>query len=77
VTSIHRLGKTAIVNLLISNDDIANNSKYISQMIQESTTELVVFPLIGKGQDDLIAAITEELGGSLKRRSMTLMRKHL
>jgi len=77
VTSIYNLNKTAIISLLISDDDVAMASKQIVRMIHESVVDTVVFPLVGKGQSDLIQAITDELGGSLKRRSMTLMRRHL
>jgi hypothetical protein len=77
VTSIYHLDKTAIISLLISDNDVETTSKQIARMVQESVVEKVVLPLVGKGQSDLIEAIANELGGSLKRRSMTLMRRHL
>ena len=77
VAGIYNLDTTAIISLLISDDDIAMTSKQIVRMIQESVVDKVVFPLVGKGQSDLIEAVSDELGGSLKRRSMTLLRRHL
>ncbi len=80
VTSIYYSGKTAIIGLIISDDDFYEEglaSRFIANMVRESDVESVILPLTGNGQGRLIAAVADELGGSLKRRSMTLMRKRL
>jgi hypothetical protein len=77
VTSIQPLGDTSIINLLVSDEDITIASKQIAQSIKEIKVSKVILPFVGKGQCDLIERLSEELGGSLKRRSLTLFRKHL
>lgn len=80
VTSIYYSGKTAIIGLIISDDDFTEDgmaSSLVAEMIRETDAEKLILPLIGDGQDKLIEALADELGGSLKRRSMTLMRKQL
>jgi len=80
VTSIYYSGKTAIIGLIISDDEFYEEgmaSKLIAKMVRESDVESVILPLIGDGQNKLIEAVAGELGGSLKRRSMTLMRRTL
>jgi len=80
VTSIYYSGKTAIIGLLISDDDFAEDgraSRLIAEMVRNSEAEMLILPLTGNGQGGLIEAVVDELGGSLKRRSMTLMRKRL
>jgi hypothetical protein len=77
VASFYHLDKTAIVSFLISDDDVATAAIQIARMVRESAVDKVVFPLVGKGQIDLIEAVADGLGGSLNRRSMTLMRKDL
>jgi hypothetical protein len=80
VTSIYYSGKTAIIGLLISDDDFTDDgraSRMIAEMVRNSDAENLILPLIGDGQNNLIAAVADELGGSLKRRSITLMRKRL
>ena len=77
VTSMYVQDKMAIISLLISDDDITTASTHIARMVRESVVDKVVLPLVGNGQHDLIEAVADELGGSLKRRSMTLMRRNL
>ena len=80
VTSIYYSGNTAIIGLIISDDDFNDDeraSRMIAEMVRNSDAETVILPLIGDGQNNLIAAVSDELGGSLKRRSITLMRKRL
>ncbi len=80
VTSIYYSGKTAIIGLLISDDDFTDDgraSRMIAEMVRNSDAENLILPLIGDGQNNLIAAVADELGGFLKRRSITLMRKRL
>ena len=80
VTSIYYSGKTAIIGLLISDDDFTDDgraSRMIAEMVRNSDAKTLILPLIGDGQSNLIKALADELGGSLKRRSMTLMRKRL
>jgi len=80
VTSIFHFGKTASLGLVISDDDFVDEgitSRLIAKMVREFDVDNITLPLIGKGQRNLVKAVTDELGGSLKRRSMTLMRKPL
>ncbi len=80
VTSIYYSGKVAIIGLIISDDgftDDGRTPRMIAEMVRNSDAETLILPLIGDGQNNLIAAVSDELGGSLKRRSMTLMRKRL
>jgi len=80
VTSIFHFGKHAYIGLIISDDEFADDgiaSRLIAKMVREFDVENLTLPLIGKGQSNLVKAVTDELGGSLKRRSMTLMRKPL
>ncbi len=80
VTSIFHFGKTASLGLIISDDEFSDEgiaSRLIAKMVREFDVENLTLPLIGKGQGNLVKAVTDELGGSLKRRSMTLMRKPL
>lgn len=80
VTSIFKVDTTAIIGLIISDEDFIESGlvpRRIAQLVKEKNTEKLVLPLIGKGQNDLIKAIADELGGSLKKRSMTLMCKNL
>jgi hypothetical protein len=80
VTSIYYSGKTAIIGLIISDDDFTEDGRaprMIAEMVRNSDAETLILPLIGDGQNNLIEAVADELGGSLKRRSMTLMRKRL
>jgi len=77
VTSFYHWDKTAIVSFLISDDDVATAAIQIARMVRESDVDKVVLPLVGKSQTDLIKAVADDLGGSLKRRSMTLMRRDL
>ncbi len=77
VTSIYHLDNTAIISLAISDDDVTLAAKQIARMLRETEANKVVLPLVGKGQSDLMEALTDELGGSLKSRSLTLMRRHL
>lgn len=77
VTSIYHLDKTAIISLVISDDDVTLAAKQIARMVRETEVNKVILPLVGTGQSDLMEALTDELGGSLKSRSLTLMRKHL
>ncbi|MHA1136230.1 MAG: hypothetical protein ACTSSE_07070 [Candidatus Thorarchaeota archaeon] len=73
-------GTKLIINFLVSDEDFIElgvASRLIVQTIRESKVDSVRFPLVGKGQTELIRAISDELGGFLKRRSMTLMRKPL
>jgi len=71
---------SAIIGFIVSSEDFIEEgaaSRLISQTVRESKVNSVHFPLVGKGQTDLVETIAEELGGSLKRGSMTLMRKPL
>ena len=77
VTSIYHQDNTAIINFIVSDADVSTTSKQIAEMVRECVADNVVLPLVGRGQCDLIEAVADELGGSLKKRSMTLMRKHL
>lgn len=80
VTSIYYHGKTAIIGLIISDDDFTDDgmaSRLIAKMVRESDAENLILPLIGDGQNNLIKAVADELSGSLKKRSMTLMRRQL
>ncbi|TFH05517.1 MAG: hypothetical protein E4H14_12570 [Candidatus Thorarchaeota archaeon] len=77
VTSICLFNRTAIISLLISDEEITTAPKLIARMVRESVVDNVVLPLVGKGQSNLIEAVSDELGGALKRRSMTLMRRNL
>ena len=80
VFSFSGSGTKSIIGFLVSDEDFIElgvASRLIVQTIRESKTESVLFPLVGKGQTDLIEEIADALGGFLKRRSMTLMRKPL
>jgi len=80
VTSFSISGTQAIIGFLVASEDFIDDgvaSRLVAQTVRESKADSVLFPLIGKGQTDLIKAIADELGVSLKRRSMTLMRKPL
>ena len=80
VTSIYYSGKTAIIGLIVADDDFTDNgmaSRLIAEVIRKSDAEKLILPLIGDGQSKLIEAVADELGGSIKRRSMTLMRRNL
>ncbi|MGY5871377.1 MAG: hypothetical protein RTV72_03940 [Candidatus Thorarchaeota archaeon] len=80
VTSIFTSGNAAIVGLLSSDDNFQEQglaTKYVTSMVKEADVEIVQFPLVGRGQIKLVEAVANELGGSLKSRSMTLMRRHL
>ena len=80
VTSIYYSGEAAIMGLIISDDDFSEDgraSRMIAELVRNSKAETLILPLIGNEQNNLIAEVADELGGSLKRRSMTLMRKRL
>ncbi|TFG32921.1 hypothetical protein EU528_01835 [Candidatus Thorarchaeota archaeon] len=77
VTSIYHADGTAIIDLLVSDEDFETAARQISSLVKESRCNEVILPLIGEGQSELIQAVADELGGSLKRKSMTLMRRHL
>ncbi len=80
VTSIYYSGKVAIIGLIISDDDFTDDGRtprMIAEMVRNSDAETLILPLIGDGQNNLIEAVADELGGFLKKRSMTLMRKRL
>lgn len=79
-TSIYYHGKTAIIGLIISDDDFTDDgmaSRLIAKVVRESDADHLILPLIGNGQSNLIEEVADELGGSLKRRSMILMRRKL
>jgi hypothetical protein len=78
VTSIIELGASAIISLVVSEEMFTEPaSELIAELIRESSATSIFFPLVGKGQTNLIETISDKLGGSLKRRSMTLLRKPL
>lgn len=80
VTSIYYSGKTAIIGLIISDDDFSDEgmaSRLLAKMVRELDVENLMLPLTGNGQHNLVEALADELSGSLKKRSMTLMCKNL
>ena len=69
---------TAIIDVLVSDETFNEDaSRFIVQTIKESAVDTVRFTLVGTGQSELVERIADLIGGSLKRRSMTLMRKPL
>ena len=80
VSSLSVSGTKAIISLAVSGSDLIEEevaSKLIAQIVRESQKDSILFPLVGKGQTDLIETVADDVGGSLKRRSMTLMCKNL
>lgn len=80
VFNLKILDDSAIIDFLVS-DDVFRKSGVVAQLIaraiNESQVDSILFPLVGTGQTELIEGIANLLGGSLKRRSMTLMCKPL
>jgi hypothetical protein len=80
VFSYNIIGQTGIVNFVITGDEYFERglaSRAISEIVRKSDVNQLILPLSGEGQKELVQSIADELRGSLKNRTSTLMRKYL
>jgi len=80
VFSFYTLGQTGIVGFMISGNEYFERglaSKPISEVTKQSKVNRLILPLTGEGQRELVQSIADELRGSLKSRTITLMQKNL
>ena len=76
----HTIGQKGIVNFVISGNEYIESglaSQAISETVRKSNVNQLILPLTGEGQKELVESIADELRGSLKSRTNTLMRKNL
>ncbi len=74
LTGVQPISDTAILSpLLIDDQEI----ELLKDILNGLKVKKIVLPLVGTGQIKMIESICDELGGTFKRRTMTLMRKHL
>lgn len=78
--SLIRDDETLTIGFIAATEDFLSNNgaatALLSGIIEEQVGE-ICFPLIGRRQLELIESIAEEIGGSLKSESITLMRRRL
>ncbi|MBN2230585.1 MAG: hypothetical protein JW779_13435 [Candidatus Thorarchaeota archaeon] len=77
--SYDKIGKSIIIGLLVVDPNVPYGEimHHISNILSESDVKTIHLPLIGQGQRMLMEEIAHNFGGTLKSRTMTLMRKHL
>ena len=80
VFGFYTIGKIGIVNFAMFEDEYFMNglaTKAIAEIAREARISQLILPLTGEGQQQFVQSIADELRGSLKSRSVTLMRKNL
>jgi hypothetical protein len=74
LTSVQAISDMAILSLLLIDDQ---EIELLKSVLIGLKVKKIVLPLVGLGQTKMIEFVCDELGGTFKRRTMTLMRKHL
>ncbi len=77
--SIDYTGQACLLGLLMINPEYSMDDAVMqiaSELNREQRTK-IHFPLIGENQHTLVEILSEQIGGSLKAQTMTLMRKYL
>ncbi|TFG34254.1 hypothetical protein EU527_04350 [Candidatus Thorarchaeota archaeon] len=80
IISIYDSEGIAIVGTLAAKENFWVSDKasnILASTIKETRALDIRFPLIGKGQIEMLKTVTEEIGGFLKKESITLMRRRL
>ncbi len=80
VFSYYKIGQTGIVSFLVSKEEYFDSgfaSRSVSEIVRRSNVNQLILPLTGEGQKEFVQSIADELRGSLKSRTITLMRKNL
>ena len=77
--SLYKEKNAVIIGFVIASDDFVKDRAVIalSSAIKETQMKEIRFPLVGRGQMELVQDIANEVGGSLKSKSITLMRRRL
>ena len=78
-TSIDRVCDIVLVGLLAIDPEYSTNSavSHIANELRREQQLSIHLPLVGEGQQDFVKLLAEELGATLKGRSLTLLRKKL
>ncbi len=77
--SIEHIGQVSLLGLLMIDSEYPVDDavrQIVSELDREQKPRFHL-PLIGENQRALVETLSEEIGGSLKEQSMTLMRKYL
>ena len=80
VLSINKYKRDTIINFFATTADFIESDRtnqVLAAIIKETDATNVVFPLVGKGQLSILNDLAEQIGGSLKQESVTLMRRRL
>jgi hypothetical protein len=79
VLSHDKIGETSLIGLLMIDPEYSSNDaiSMIAEDLSKEQNLVIHFPLIGENQCNSVEMLSKQLRGSLKRESMTLMRKYL
>jgi len=80
VFSLLKYDDFAIVGLVAPKGEFVRTnraSEVFSSIIKNTQVSEIRFPLIGHGQEDFLKGVSDKIGGSLKKQSITLMRRRL
>lgn len=79
VASIDHINQASLLGLLMVDSEYSMNDAalQIASELHREHRPMIHFPLIGENQHPLVEMLSDQLGGSLKEQTMTLMRKYL
>jgi hypothetical protein len=79
VLSNDKIGEISLIGLLMIDSEYSSNDaiNMIAAELSKEQNLVIHFPLIGENQCNSVEMLSKQLRGSLKRESMTLMRKYL
>ena len=80
VFSSYNYDDVATIGFIVTTQEFTRNNaaaEVLSSTILNTKAAKIRFPLIGKGQEELLKSIANQVGGFLKKQSITLMRRRL